>query len=135
MYVLDTNTVGFFMRGAEKVVDTLLSLSPSDVAIPSIVLFELRSGLTRIQDKGARDKRLTALNSFLEPIQVLPFDANAALAGVEVFDRLTSAGRFIGPHDLQIAATTLSWNAVLATSNTREFDVVPNLRTVDWLSD
>ena len=38
----------------------------------------------------------------------------------------------IGPYDLLIAAHAIAENAVLVTSNTREFKRVPTIELSDW---
>jgi len=45
---------------------------------------------------------------------------------------LERRGLVIGPLDLMIAGTAMSREAVLVTSNTREFSRVRGLRLADW---
>ena len=45
MYLLDTNMVIYFFKGIGNVAGNLLTVSPKDVAMPSIVLFELQCGI------------------------------------------------------------------------------------------
>lgn len=46
-FSLDTNTLIYFFKGMGNVADNLLSKSPSEIAIPSIVLFELEFGIAK----------------------------------------------------------------------------------------
>lgn len=46
--------------------------------------------------------------------------------------KLERRGKPIGPHDLLIAATALSNNAVLVTNNTKEFSRIPKLQLQNW---
>lgn len=57
MLALDTNTVSHYFRGDPAVVPRLQALPPSQVALPSVVLYELRYGLMR----GAAVEACTSL--------------------------------------------------------------------------
>lgn len=45
MYVLDTNTLIYFFKDMGNVKHNLLQISPQDLAIPSVVVYELEYGL------------------------------------------------------------------------------------------
>lgn len=60
MLVLDTNTISYYFRGDPQVVPRLLALSPSDIGVPAIVVYELRHGLLRLPPEAAQP-RLQAL--------------------------------------------------------------------------
>ena len=132
MICLDTNAVIAALKGgATPLVARCDRELPSGVlAVPSIVLFELRFGIaksTRAQENGAR------LTRFLRsPITVLHFDADdAAEAGV-IRAALERAGTPIGPYDVLIAAQARRRGAILVMANTREFARVPGLVLQDW---
>ena len=130
--VLDTNTISYAMRGEPGTIARLTALQPDDVAVPAIVVYELRYGLARLPQVAA-DPRLAALTALLAPIQVLDFDARCAEHAAAVRAVLDATGTPIGPHDILIAATTLAQQAaVLVTSNVREFSRVPGLQVEDW---
>jgi tRNA(fMet)-specific endonuclease VapC len=76
--------------------------------------------------------RRMALDAFLAPFHLLPFDARAAERYVEARCALEAAGRPIGERDLIIAATALSHGLTIVSSNTREFGRVPGLSVEDW---
>ena len=120
------------MRGEASVVDKLLSLSPPDVAVPAIVVYELLYGLQRLPRKAAKP-RLSALSRLLAPMFVLAFDEACAQHAASIRATLEAAGTPIGPHDTLIAATALEHKATLVTSNTREFGRVRGLSIEDWL--
>ncbi|MGH2583877.1 MAG: type II toxin-antitoxin system VapC family toxin [Dehalococcoidia bacterium] len=60
--------------------------------------------------------------------EVLPFDAVSA----GIFRSLLEQWLRTGTQDLQIAAITLSHDAILVTRNRRDFERVPGLRIEDW---
>jgi len=125
---LDTNTLSYFMRGEGRVAQRLAATSPKRVAVPSIVVYEIRYGFRR----SARQALSTAFEHMLQAATVLPFDAEAADHAADIRADLDAAGTPIGPHDLLIAATARRHQCTLITHNTREFARVPGLHLEDW---
>lgn len=131
---LDSNTISYYFRGDPQVVPRLQALRPADVAVPTIVEYELRYGLLRLPPEAAAP-RLAALAQLLQPLQRLPFDAACAEQAAQIRAALEAAGQPIGAHDLLIAATALHHGAALVTRNVREFARVPGLRCINWHED
>jgi tRNA(fMet)-specific endonuclease VapC len=129
MFALDTNTLSYFFKGLGSVGERLLATPPAEVAIPSVVIFELEFGLARSSRSQQRREHLRELISFAE---VLPFGPTEAKASAQIRSELEQAGTPIGPYDLLIAGTALSHGATLVTHNTREFARVRGLVLEDW---
>lgn len=125
---LDTNTLSYYMRGEGRVAERLAATSPKRVALPSVVVYEIRYGLRR----AARPALVEAFEHMLQVSAVLPFDAEAADHAADIRSSLDAAGTPIGPHDLLIAATARRHQCMLVTHNTREFARVPGLLLDDW---
>lgn len=134
MLVLDSNTISYYFRGDSQVVARLQSFRPVDLGVPAIVEYELRYGLRRLPPEAAIP-RLAALEKFLRPMQILPFDSECAAYAASIRATLEATGTPIGPHDVLIAATALRYQATLVTRNVREFSRVPDLRWVNWHQD
>ncbi len=47
MYVLDTNTLIYFFKGEGNVARKLLTISPKEIAIPAIVVYEIEYGIAK----------------------------------------------------------------------------------------
>ncbi len=129
MYALDTNTLIYFFKGVGSVAEHLEEVPPRDVAIPSVVLYELEVGIAKSTQPKKRRQGLEAL---LRLVTILPFDEAAARAAASVRVGLEKAGTPIGPVDTLIAGTALGRSATLVTHNTREFSRVRGLKVVDW---
>ena len=129
MYVLDTNTLSYFFRGEGRVADRLLAVSPSDVAIPAVVLFEIETGIARSPQAARRREQL---DRALGAVRILPFGQREARTAATIRARLEAAGRRLGPYDVLIAGTALAHGATLVTRNVREFRRVPGLVVEDW---
>lgn len=129
MFALDTNTLIYFFKGLGRVKEHLLSVTPADVAIPSVVLYELEIGILQSSQSS---KRRAQLDAFVNVVTVLPFDASAAKRAAEVASSLRKGGTVIGPLDNLIAGTALANGVTLVTHNTGEFRRVRGLTAVDW---
>ncbi len=129
MYLLDTNTVIYFFKGLGNVAEKLLSKSPQEIAIPSIVLYELEVGIAKSKNP---QKRKEQLDSLLLYIKVFPFASKEAKLAASVRAELERLGTPIGGYDTLIAGTALSTNSTLITHNTKEFKRVQNLKMEDW---
>jgi tRNA(fMet)-specific endonuclease VapC len=128
-YALDTNILIYFFKQMGDVAQNLFAVPKSEVAIPSVVLFELEAGLALSTSPDRRRKQLASLLTW---VRVLPFEEEAAQAAARVAADLKSTGKPIGPYDVLIAGTALSTGAILVTRNRREFQRVAGLTTVDW---
>ena len=128
MTLLDTNTVIFYLRGQRPVVSRLQSSSRRELAIPSVVAYEIEYGTLKI---GSPRRRALAFE-LLEGVLQVPFDHEAARESARIRIELEAKGMVIGPMDLLIAGTAVSRGAVLVTSNTEEFSRVKGLRLSDW---
>jgi tRNA(fMet)-specific endonuclease VapC len=126
--LLDTNVLIHYLRGIEPVTSRVKSASPLDLAIPSIVAYELEYG-TR---KGGSPHRRAVLEGVLANLAEVPFDGAAAHAAAEIRVDLERAGETIGPLDLLIAGTAVSRGAALVTNNFAEFGRIRGLRLQDW---
>jgi tRNA(fMet)-specific endonuclease VapC len=97
----------------------------SRLALPAVVVAELYFGANK--PRTTPDDR-AALDLFLGPLPVIPFDERAAEHYGFIRNYLEMRGEIIGPNDLLIAATALAHRATLVTGNKREFLRVPGLR-------
>lgn len=129
MFALDTNSVIYFFKGMGRVAEHLLATPPTDVCIPTVVVYELEVGLL----KASRPKRRRRqLGELLRWVRVLPFDRDEARESAGVRALLERAGTPIGPMDVLIAGTAKANGATLVTHNTTEFGRVKNLAIEDW---
>ncbi len=129
MFALDTNTLIYFFKGMGRVPERLLATAPSEVSIPTIVLYELKVGLAK---SSSPDRRRSQLDDMLRLVRLLPFDRSAARASATIRTELENSGRPIGPMDTLIAGTVIAAGAILVSHNLKEFGRVPGLRVVDW---
>lgn len=129
MYVLDTSTLIYFFKGSGSVSRKLLSISPKDIGIPSIVLYELEVGIAKSKASLTRRKQLEDMMSLMN---VLPFTVKEARSSAIIRAQLERKGFPSGPIDILIAGTALAHQAILVTHNVKEFKRIDKLHVEDW---
>lgn len=77
MYILDTNTLIYYFKNQGNVAQNLEAVSPENIVISTIVLFELQVGLAKSMSPTKRSQQLQQL---LRRVTLVPFDRDAALA-------------------------------------------------------
>lgn len=130
-YMLDTNICIELIRGRGKhVLAHIKKQGVGDIGLSIITYAELEHGVW----KSARpEQNLIALNLFCAPLELVPFDTDAASAYGKLRAQLEKAGKVIGPMDMLIAAHALSLGCTLITNNEREFRRVKGLPVESWI--
>jgi tRNA(fMet)-specific endonuclease VapC len=129
-YLLDTNIcIDLIRQRAPGVVTRLRRRKIGSIGISSITLAELQFGVAKSNDPP---RNTIALAHFCAPLEICPFDHEAASIYGQVRADLERAGTPIGPLDTLIAAHARALNAVLITSNEREFSRVAGLPVENW---
>ncbi len=129
MYVIDTNTLIYFFKGMGNVPNKFLAIPPKDIAIPSIVLYELEYGIAKSSSPTKRQNQLKELCSL---VNILPFGEEEARSSASIRAKLEKKGTPIGPYDILIAGTALHHQGILVTNNIKEFSRVPKLMSENW---
>ncbi len=128
-YALDTNTLIYFFKGVGNVKNRLLSVPPSEIVLPAIVLFELELGIAK---SSSPRKRISQLKDFTALVNVIPFGPAEAKVAAQIRAKLEKKGIPIGPYDVLIAACAKANNLILVTHNLKEFKRIDGLRIEDW---
>lgn len=129
-YLLDTNICVLLIRQkSPQVLAKLTSHSITDICISAITVAELQYG---VQKSNQPTLNQQALDQFLLPLNVIPFDEQDAIDYGYIRANLEAQGLPIGALDTFIAAQALQYNLVLVTNNVREFARVAGLTVEDW---
>ena len=129
MFALDTNTLIYFFKGEGRVAERLLNTAPSEIAVPTVVIYELHVGLAK---STSPQRRRRQLDDMMEFVTLLSFDDKAAREAADIRATLEAIGNPVGPMDNLIAGTVRASGAVLVTRNTQEFSRIEGLRLDDW---
>ena len=131
MILLDTNICIYIINAKPPaVLARFQQYRLGDIGLCSVVAAELAFGVAK--SGSARNRQ--ALEMFLAPLTILPFDAVAVWVYGDLRADLKRRGNPIGSLDTMIAAHALSQQALLITNNTREFAKVPGLQLDNWVA-
>jgi len=129
MILLDTNICIYIINAKPPaVLARFQQYRLGDIGLCSVVAAELAFGVAK--SGSARNRQ--ALQMFLAPLAILPFDTAAVWAYGDLRADLERRGTPIDSLDTMVAAHALSQNAMLVTNNTREFSKVSGLQLDNW---
>ena len=129
MILLDTNTCIYIINNRPpNVLERFRKYKAGEVGISSIAASELAYGVA----KSGSAKNRKALEMFLAPMQILPFNSQCLWFYADLRASLEKQGLSIGPMDTLIAAQALSIDGTLVTNNIKEFMRVPKLKLDNW---
>jgi tRNA(fMet)-specific endonuclease VapC len=130
-YMLDTNICIYIIkRKPLAVVERFLRTKISQIGISSITLSELTYGVSK---SSKPEQNQMALMQFMAPLEILPYDDDAAQYYGDLRVHLEKRGTTIGSLDMLIAAHALSTACTLITNNENEFNRIPNLKIENWV--
>ena len=131
MILLDTNICIYIINAKPAaVLQRFRQYRIGEIGVCSVVAAELAYGVA----KSGSIRNRQALEMFLAPLTILPFDETAVWAYGELRAELERKGTTIGSLDTLIAAHALSQGALLVTNNTDEFTRVPGLQLDNWVT-
>ncbi|EAA0892676.1 tRNA(fMet)-specific endonuclease VapC [Salmonella enterica] len=128
-FMLDTNICIFTIKNKPEHVRERFNLNASRMCISSITLMELIYGAEKSQ---APERNLAVVEGFVSRLEVLDYDAQAAIHSGQIRAELARNGTPVGPYDQMIAGHARSRGLVVVTNNIREFERIPGIRTEDW---
>lgn len=127
-YLLDTNTVSYLLKGNDNIAQRIQAVPISSLCVSVVTEAELLFGLAKLPHA----KRLHRLvKSFLQRVDVLPWDREVAVHYGKVRAKLETRGKVVAPLDLLIAAQAMSLDAILVTSD-QAISNITGLKIEDW---
>jgi len=129
MYLLDTDTVIYALKGQPDVVRNLALHADDPLGVSVITLMELYYGTFRSAQVAGNLARVRALE---KAVRVWDLQAGAAEVFGALKAQLESDGNRLDDFDLGIAACALVHNLTLVTHNSAHFARVRGLRLDDW---
>lgn len=122
MYIIDTDVSIDYMRGDEKIIRILDSLS--DMHLTTVSAAELFFGVHSLNSPKLWD----SLKNFLQKFDCLPFQFWDAIAFGKIKAELKRKGTLIDDADIIIGATALSYDFMLITRNVKDFKRISGLK-------
>ena len=132
LFMLDTDTCIFLMRGASPTLAAKVQSVPLQQQVMSAVTFaELNYGV-QASATAKRKQNQAVLDSLALHLAVLDWPREAAQHYGEIRVDLKRRGAQLGAADLMIAAHARVMDAIVVTNNTKNFGRVKGLRVENW---
>ncbi len=129
MYLLDTNTIVYSLKGSVAVEKNLQLHLNDPMKISVMTLMELYYGAYKSHRVTGNLAKLRTLENALE---VIPAGKESADIFGTLKAKLEKSGSRLDDFDLVIAATALSHNLILVTNNVKHFQRIDGLKFTDW---
>ena len=129
MYLLDTDTVIYALKGQPEVLRNLALHADDPLGVSVITLMELHHGAFGSRQVAGN---LAKVRSLEKAVQVWDLEADAAEVFGALKAQLESDGTRLDDFDLGIAACALVHNLTLVSHNSAHFARVRGLRLDDW---
>ena len=129
IFLLDTDTLLFSLRGNRAVLGKWTKLRADQWAISAVSGYEIQKGV-EANPSTSTSKRAALL---LDQVEFEPVTREAAIIAARVHQGLKTKGIMIGVADELLAAQTIALNATLVTNNTKHFENIPGLKLENWL--
>lgn len=131
-YLLDTNIcIALIKKKPPSLIARIAGSDPGDLLISAISVAELRFGAEK---SAFKNKAHSALDLFLQGLEVTYFDEEAAAAYGIIRARLERLGTPIGPLDTLLAAQAAAHELTLVTDNEGEFRRVIEIKHLEnWI--
>ncbi len=132
MYLLDTDTIIFSLKGHEAIKKNLQKHFEDPMKICVITLMELYFGAYKSEKVTGNLAKIRTIENAFEIISI-------GRESADIFGMLKASleksGTPLDDFDLIIASCALSHNLILVTNNIKHFDKVEGLRLTNWTRD
>ena len=133
-YLLDTNIWSLWSRAKEPIVSYVEDHAEEGIAISVVTACEAFYGWGSATRKKPRSQLVKIYHAMMREVEfmrdatVLPF----TIKSMAIYESLQEKYRIPDKADLRIASIAIEHDITLVTQNTRDFDGIKELRTVDW---
>ncbi len=129
MFLLDTDTIIYSLKGIDAVVRNLSNHQRDPLKISVISLMELYYGAYKSQKTTANLAKVRRIENAFD---ILSVDFSIAETFGTIKSQLESQGTPLDDFDIAIAASALAHNLTLITNNEKHFRRVEGLKLDNW---
>ena len=126
--ILDSSEIIALERNRGVVESLVAGREDEPFGISVVTVAELLHGVERADTEARKIRRQAFVEKVIELIPVLPFDMGAARIYAKIWASIVQRSFTVGAHDLIIAATAISMDYTVITSNRRDFEKIEGLR-------
>lgn len=130
--LIDASVLIDHERGRIDIGDRVIGREDEPFFLSVVTASELLHGVRRTKDRGTRARRSAFVEGVLGAFPLLPIELATARMHARLWADLASVGRPIGAQDLWLAATAITHDLAIVTSNVREFERLAGLSVEDW---
>lgn len=129
MFLLDTDTIIYSLKGNQIVCQNLKQHENDSIAFCTITLMELYYGAYKSQK---RTSNLAKIKKLEQVFEIIPIDTDSTEIFGVLKAQLEKSGTPLDDFDLVIAACALSHNLTLVSNNQKHFKRIDGLRLANW---
>jgi tRNA(fMet)-specific endonuclease VapC len=126
--IFDSSEIIALERNRGLVESLVAGREEEPFGISVVTVAELLHGVERADTETHRLRRQAFVEKVIEVLPIFPFDVAAARIYARIWASLVQSGFTVGAHDLIIAATAISLDYTVITSNRRDFENIEGLR-------
>lgn len=126
--IFDSSEIIALERNRGMVENLIAGREEEPFGISVVTVAELLHGVERADSETRRLRRQAFVEKVIELLPIFPFDVAAARIYARIWASLVQRGFTVGAHDLIIAATAISLDYTVITSNRRDFEKIEGLR-------
>jgi predicted nucleic acid-binding protein len=126
--IFDTSTIITIERNRDHIEELLRGREDEPFGISVVSVAELLHGVERSDTEKRRLRRQAFADRVIDLFPVFAFDTTIARIYARIWASLAVKGVRVGAHDLIIAATAISLDYSVLTSNMRDFGKIEGLR-------
>ncbi len=126
--IFDSSEIISLERNRGMVESLIAGREEEPFGISVITVAELLHGVERADTETRRLRRQAFVEKVIELLPIFQFDVAASRIYARIWASLIKRGFTVGAHDLIIAATAISLDYTVITSNRRDFEKIEGLR-------
>lgn len=126
--IFDSSEIIALERNREQAETIIKGREDEPFGISVVTVAELLHGAERADTETRKLKRQAFVEKIIESFPIFPFDTYVARIYARIWASLAKKGLIVGAHDMIIAATAISLDFTVITSNLRDFEKIEGLR-------
>ncbi|MDI9569611.1 MAG: type II toxin-antitoxin system VapC family toxin [Pseudomonadota bacterium] len=126
--IFDTSEIITLERNRREIEEIVRGREDEPFGISVVTVAELLHGVERADTEARKMNRQAFVERVMEFFPTFPFDMAVARIYARIWASLAKRNLLVGAHDLIIAATAISLNYTIITSNIRDYEKIEGLK-------
>ena len=126
--IFDTSEIITLERNRQEIEGIVRGREDEPFGISVVTVAELLHGVERADTEVRKINRQAFVEKVMEFFPTFPFDMAVARIYARIWASLAKRNLLVGAHDLIIAATAISLNYTVITSNIRDYGKIEGLK-------